>query len=243
MSETSHRRGGTALAVVLLVLLAAASGLALAYLAGAPASSALADLRSAFDQGGLSAALAEVWSSPLLPWLLVPTLGPLLVAALLVLVGSPRRGERPAGPALRPVPPAAPVPGPAQDPAAYSLRLLATLQEEARLLDFVYEDIEAYSDEQVGAAVRGIHASLRKAISERLVLEPVLAGEEGEAVEVPASLGAAAVRVTGRPGGGPPFRGALRHPGWRVTEAHLPEPTPGTDATILAPAEVEVDAE
>ncbi len=242
MSETSDRRAGAALAVVLLVLLAIADGLALAYLAAEQATPGLAALRGAFDEGGLSGALGEALASPLLPWLLVPTLGPLLLAALLLLV----RRAHPVAPetrsdsgVARPAPQAPPPPA----PAAHGLKLLATLQEEARLLDFVYEDIEAYSDEQVGAAVRGIHASLRKALSERLALEPVLAGEEGEAVEVPASLGPAAVRVTGRPSGAPPFRGVLRHAGWRAAEVHLPEPTPGSDATILAPAEVEVDGE
>ena len=38
-----------------------------------------------------------------------------------------------------------------------ALQILAILQRDSRLIDFVMEDIAPYSDEQVGAAVRGLH--------------------------------------------------------------------------------------
>src|SRR5438034_935106 len=38
-----------------------------------------------------------------------------------------------------------------------ALTLLATLQREARLIDFLKESIGEYSDAQIGAAVRDIH--------------------------------------------------------------------------------------
>ena len=50
----------------------------------------------------------------------------------------------------------------------------------------------------------------------------------------------AAVRVTGNVHGEPPYRGVLRHPGWRSDGVKLPEQTGEADASILAPAEVEV---
>ncbi len=52
-------------------------------------------------------------------------------------------------------PAAAAAPPPPDDTPA--LRLLAALQADGRLVDFLLEDIEGYSDDQIGAAVRGIH--------------------------------------------------------------------------------------
>src|SRR6185369_8177971 len=123
---------------------------------------------------------------------------------------------------------------------AVGLRLLAALQEDARLLDFVCEDIAGYSDEQIGSATRGIHAALRKAIESRVSLAPILSGDDGDPVEVPVGFDPALVRVTGNPAGAPPYRGVLRHGGWKASDAHLPLPTEGSDPSILMPAEVEV---
>ena len=162
----------------------------------------------------------------------VPVVGPLALGVL-ALRQKPQAAALPAAPerpALAEAPP----------PAAGGLRLLAALQEEARLVDFVKEDISGYSDQQVGAAVRGIHSSLGKALRERMALEPVLAGEEGDAVEVPAGFDPAAIRLVGTPSGKPPYKGVLRHAGWRAKDARLPAPVPGTDASVLSPAEVEV---
>ncbi|MFM7143117.1 MAG: DUF2760 domain-containing protein [Alphaproteobacteria bacterium] len=131
----------------------------------------------------------------------------------------------------------APPPPPSPEIA---LRLLAALQEEARLLDFVQEDLSGASDADIGGAVRGIQAALRKSIAERIDLEPILPGEDGDAVEVPQGFDPARIRVTGRPSGEPPFRGVLRHGGWRAKEARLPQPSSGSDPAILMPAEVEV---
>lgn len=120
-----------------------------------------------------------------------------------------------------------------------ALRLLATLQEEGRLVDFFIEDIAPYSDEQIGAATRGIHASCRKALQGAIAVEPILPGDEGAAVTVPAGFDPAAIRLVGNVTGAPPFAGVLRHAGWRVTSVRLP-PRAGQDPKVIAPAEVEV---
>src|SRR5687767_11000204 len=54
--------------------------------------------------------------------------------------------------AVGPTPPAGP-----PKPTGESVRLLALLQTEARLVDFLMEDIAAAPDAQVGQAVREIH--------------------------------------------------------------------------------------
>jgi hypothetical protein len=125
-------------------------------------------------------------------------------------------------------------------PSGAPLRLLAILQREGRLLDFLLEDIQAYQDAQIGAAVRDIHRQCQHAIKEHLVLEPVLPQGEGASVEVPAGFDPSAVRLTGNVSGQPPFRGTLQHHGWRVKEMKLAAPSPGIDEFVLMPAEVEL---
>ncbi len=121
-----------------------------------------------------------------------------------------------------------------------ALRLLALLQEEARFVDFIGEDLDAYGDAQVGAAAREIHAGCRKALHGRIDLQRIFDDEEGHQVTVEAGFDPASVRLTGNIAGDPPFRGTLQHPGWRAASVRLPESAPGVDPTILAPAEVEL---
>jgi hypothetical protein len=120
------------------------------------------------------------------------------------------------------------------------LRLLALLQREGRLLDFLLEDIQGAADEQVGAGVRELHRKAQAVIKEHLILEPVLAKNEGETVEVPPNFDPSAIRLTGNVTGQPPFRGVLQHHGWRVKNYTLPSPPEGQDQFVLAAAEVEL---
>jgi hypothetical protein len=125
-------------------------------------------------------------------------------------------------------------------PSAVPLRLLALLQRDGRLLDFLLEDIQAYPDGQIGAAVRDIHKNCRHALQEHLVLEPVIAQPEGATVEVPPGFDPSAIRLTGNVTGQPPFRGTLQHHGWKVKEIKLSPPPPGQDELVLMAAEVEL---
>ncbi len=108
------------------------------------------------------------------------------------------------------------------------LRVLALLQREGRLIDFVEEEIAAYSDAQIGAAARTVHDGCRKALREYVKLEPVRIEAEGAPIEIPAGFDPQAVRLTGNVVGNPPFRGVLRHHGWRSPDG------------VVAPAEVEL---
>jgi hypothetical protein len=125
-------------------------------------------------------------------------------------------------------------------PSGVPLRLLALLQREGRLLDFLMEEIGPYEDAQIGAAVRQIHEKCQATLKEHMLLEPVLASAEGDAVELPAGFDPAAVRLTGNVTGQPPFHGTVKHHGWRVKELKLSEPPVGQDELILMPAEVEL---
>lgn len=132
------------------------------------------------------------------------------------------------------------VPPPPPPPKGEALRFLAILQRDGRLLDFLLEDIQGYPDVQIGAAVKDIHRQCQSCLKEHLVLEPILGQEEGANVEVASGFDPSAVRLTGNVTGQPPFRGVLRHHGWRVKELKLAPPPAGQDAFVLMPAEVEI---
>jgi hypothetical protein len=135
---------------------------------------------------------------------------------------------------------APPKPEPPPKPSGAPLRLLALLQREGRLLDFLLEDIQAYPDAQIGAAVRDIHRQCQAALKEHLDLQPVLPQEEGASVEIPSGFDPSAIRLTGNVMGQPPFRGTLQHHGWRVKQIKLAPPPEGQDEFVLMPADVEL---
>src|SRR5262249_22505509 len=124
--------------------------------------------------------------------------------------------------------------------SAEPLRLLALLQREGRLLDFLLEDISGADDQQVGAGVKELHRQAQAALKEHLDLEPVLPRAEGDAVTVPPGFDPSAIRLVGNVTGQPPFKGNLRHHGWRVKDFRLNAPPKGADEFVVAPAEVEI---
>lgn len=125
--------------------------------------------------------------------------------------------------------------------AGPDLRVLAVLQRDGRLIDFLQEEIDGYSDTQIGAAVRDIHKGCRKALHDYLTIEPVLNAPEEASVTVPADFDPAAIRLIGNVNGAPPFRGILKHHGWRARSTQLPAlPASRDDTTVLSPAEVEI---
>ena len=155
--------------------------------------------------------------------------------------GAPAPAPEPAvsAPAAVPVAPMAPATPKEADTTA-ALQLLSLLQREARLVDFVQEDIAAYSDAEIGAAARVVHEGCRKVLREHVSLAPVRAESEGSRLTLAAGFDAAAVRLTGNVVGQAPFTGTLAHRGWRATEVRLPQLAEGHDARIVAQAEVEL---
>ena len=67
-----------------------------------------------------------------------------------------------------------------------------------------------------------------------------LAGADQITVEVPAGFDPSAIRLTGNVSGRPPFRGTLKHHGWRVKDYKLPAAPEGQDELVVMPAEVEI---
>jgi hypothetical protein len=120
-----------------------------------------------------------------------------------------------------------------------ALQVIGILQRDARLVDFLMEDIAAYSDDQVGAAVRELHGQCRDALARYVTLQPVIDGVEGTYVKTPAG-DASLVKFVGNVPAGKPAGGALRHKGWRAVKVDLPQ-IGKQDVSVIAPAEIEIE--
>lgn len=120
------------------------------------------------------------------------------------------------------------------------LHMLSVLQREGRLVDFLQENLDPYEDDQIGAAVRSIHANCRKVIHDKLDLAPVIDTDEGSPTTIAPGFSPESVKLTGRVTGEPPFDGIVRHKGWRAAKVNVPDLSGVDDAAVIAPAEVEV---
>lgn len=179
--------------------------------------------------GKLPAAAARFLPQEALPRALLPAKEPAKEPA----------ANKDAAPAKEPDKPKASV---AQHHKDGALALLALLQREGRFVDFVRDSVDGASDADIGAAAREVHRGCRKVLDQHLSFEPVMPGAEEETVSVPRGFDPAEVRLIGEARGEPPFRGTLRHHGWRVVDTKLPALADGIDRTVIAPAEVELPA-
>ncbi len=135
-------------------------------------------------------------------------------------------------------------PAPATPPVSTrsdALTLLAVLQREARLIDFLKENIQPFDDAQIGAAVRDVHRDASAVLERLLAIRPVLEQTEGADVPLTSNNDPARIRLTGNLAAQTPPRGRLAHAGWQATQLDLPQFTGGRDsAKIIVPAEVEI---
>jgi hypothetical protein len=121
-----------------------------------------------------------------------------------------------------------------------AVQMLALLQRDGRLIDFLTEDVTPYPDAQLGAAVRSVHENSRQVLERYVKLEPVIASYEDQPVTLEAGFDPASIKVIGNATGKPPLRGLLRHRGWRATQVNLPSLPEGSARSVVAPAEVEI---
>jgi hypothetical protein len=188
----------------------------------------------------------------------------LIIVLLSMVISMARSRKKPVAAALAPAAPApAPepivkvvekivevekiVPGPAPEPVILkestpdaALQLLGLLQQQARFIDFIKEDLSGFNDADIGIAARVVHEGCNKVINEHFSLAPVRSEQEGGKITLPKGFDAASVRLTGKVTGEPPFTGTLVHKGWQVSQIRLPKLTQGYNAAIVAPAEVEL---
>ena len=115
-----------------------------------------------------------------------------LALSVLVLLGlllPARQKPPPSKPQAEPARPAPPAPAAARaDAEIVSFR--ATLQEKGRLVDFLMDDINPYSDAQVGAAARVVHAGCKRVLQEHFDIRPLRTEDDGSTVQVPVGFAA-----------------------------------------------------
>jgi hypothetical protein len=187
----------------------------------------------------VSAAAVAFDAEPFRPYLSQAT----LALAILVLIGAFLQLRQKSPPLTPAVETARPAPEPPRASRAVEIvHFLAMLQEKGRLVDFLMDDINAYSDAQVGAAARVVHAGCKGVLLEHFSINPVRTEQEGSTVQVPAGYSADEYRLVGKIAGSAPFSGVLVHRGWKTDRVKLPQllrdaadPLPA-----IAPAEVDV---
>ncbi|MEA1969232.1 MAG: DUF2760 domain-containing protein [Thermodesulfobacteriota bacterium] len=121
------------------------------------------------------------------------------------------------------------------------LHFLSVLQREGRLLDFFNEDLDLYEDEQIGAAVRSIQEDCKKVVNKYLAPKPVIDREEGDEIDIEPGFDPDSVKLTGNVTGEPPFKGILRHRGWKTGRKEMPTLSDVLDSSVIVPAEVEIE--
>lgn len=121
-----------------------------------------------------------------------------------------------------------------------AVQMLSILQKKGRLIDFLQENISGYDDAQIGAAVRTIHKDCREAITEHMHIEPVMKEDEGSDIVIEEGFDPSVIRLTGNVVGSPPFKGVLRHNGWRASKTDIPPLPKNQEPGIIEPAEVEI---
>jgi hypothetical protein len=144
-------------------------------------------------------------------------------------------------PAPKPAP-AAPKPSAAKPVVrSEAISLLATLQREARFIDFIQESLADYTDAQIGAAARDVHRDCATVLNRMFAVRPAVPQEENSQVDLPAGFDPGRWRLTGNVTGEPPFRGRLVHAGWEAATCELPTWSGSAAAArVIAPAEVEL---
>ncbi len=122
-----------------------------------------------------------------------------------------------------------------------AVQIVSLLQREGRLVDFFKESIDGYTDAQIGAAIRDIHRDCSTVLTRVFGIEPLLTNEEGSTITVPQGFDPEQYRLTGNLTGNPPYKGVLRHRGWKASKVELPVWRGNDTASdVIAPAEIEL---
>lgn len=120
------------------------------------------------------------------------------------------------------------------------LRLLSLMQESSRLVDFLKEDVSAFDDAQIGAAVRKIHEECSKCLEDLVTIRPLMEESEGSKITIPQGYDSSKIKVVGNVKGQAPYSGVLVHKGWKAHKLSLPKKIGDQATDVICPAEVEV---
>lgn len=119
-----------------------------------------------------------------------------------------------------------------------ALQLLTLLQREGRFVDFVQQELAAFGDADIGAAARVVHEGCRRAIRAHARVVSVRSEAEGSTLTL--ERASEDVKLVGNVAGSAPFRGVLRHRGWRIEDLELPVVVGAHEPSLIAPAELEL---
>jgi hypothetical protein len=125
-------------------------------------------------------------------------------------------------------------------PSYDHLRLLAMMQNNARFIDFIKEDISSYSDQEVGAVARDIHKECSKLLEDVVGIRVLSKDEEGSTLTIASHFDPQEISLIGNVKGSGPYKGILRHPGWKASKLSLPEGSQDLRKEILQASEVEI---
>jgi hypothetical protein len=120
------------------------------------------------------------------------------------------------------------------------MQLLGLLQREGRLVDFLQQDIATFSDAQIGAASRVVHAGCRRALERIATLRHLRGETEGSEITLDLGFDPKAIKLVGNVQGEPPYHGTLRHAGWSLERFELEDVSEQASLDIVAQAEVEL---
>jgi len=153
---------------------------------------------------------------------------PVFAAKLDELLGKPVPGAEPPKPV-----------GPPK-PSGEPLRILALLQQEAKFVDFILDDLSQATPTQIADYVKQMQPKAKETLQKYLKIDTVIAETEGQETTVPVGFDPSTIRVLGNVTGNPPFKGSVDHPGLKVTELKLPPVPEGQNLFVLQPAEVQL---
>jgi len=122
-----------------------------------------------------------------------------------------------------------------------AVSLLALLQREARFLDFLMEPLDEFTDSDVGAVSRDVHAGCRDAIVRIFNPKPVRQEPEGQPVTVDHGADLGLISLSGNVPNKGPYQGTLLHGGWSASTIKLPEWSGKEEAAlVIAAAKMEI---
>jgi hypothetical protein len=119
------------------------------------------------------------------------------------------------------------------------LRLLALLQQEARFIDFIQEDLSQCSDDEIGAVAKQVQFGCKKILDTYISISPVIEQEEGSAIILAAGFNPMQYKLVGKLPSEAPYHGIVCHGGWKANKLSLPT-SHGLTRGVLLPAEVEL---
>ncbi|MFZ9035882.1 MAG: DUF2760 domain-containing protein [Francisellaceae bacterium] len=119
-------------------------------------------------------------------------------------------------------------------------QLLALLQQKGRFIDFINENIDTFSDEEIAAAARIVHQGCQKMIKEHIGISVIREEAEDSKITLEPNFDRHSIELSGNIHNQKQFSGILLHKGWKVDRIHLPTLSDQGNADIIQAAKIEV---